>query len=62
MSPVSEEHGWRLGRVLEPFGHEWGLATHKEDLSLKEVGARANAFFAQMAAGGLGAPPAAGSA
>ena len=24
MSPVSEEHGWRLGRVLEPFGHEWG--------------------------------------
>ncbi len=22
-SPVSEEHGWRLGRILDPFGHEW---------------------------------------
>jgi PhnB protein len=25
MSPVSEEHGWRLGRMLEPFGHEWEI-------------------------------------
>ncbi|HEY0933080.1 MAG TPA: VOC family protein [Trebonia sp.] len=22
-SAVSEEHGWRLGRLLDPFGHEW---------------------------------------
>ena len=48
--------------VADPFGHEWGLATHKEDLSLKEVGQRANAFFAQMAAGGSGATPAAAGA
>src|SRR3954466_10662308 len=20
---VGEEHGWRLGRVLDPFGHHW---------------------------------------
>ena len=23
--PVSEEHGWRLGRVLDPFGHHWEI-------------------------------------
>lgn len=22
-SPVTNEHGWRLGRVVDPFGHEW---------------------------------------
>lgn len=22
-APVAEEHGWRLGRVTDPFGHEW---------------------------------------
>src|SRR4051812_21858556 len=23
--PVTEEHGWRLGRVLDPFGHHWEI-------------------------------------
>ena len=23
--PVSEEHGWRLGRVVDPFGHHWEI-------------------------------------
>jgi PhnB protein len=22
-APVAEEHGWRLGRIVDPFGHEW---------------------------------------
>jgi PhnB protein len=22
-SPVADEHGWRLGRFKDPFGHEW---------------------------------------
>jgi PhnB protein len=22
-SPVDDEHGWRLGRIIDPFGHEW---------------------------------------
>jgi PhnB protein len=22
-SPVGDEHGWRLGRFTDPFGHEW---------------------------------------
>jgi len=24
--PVSEGHGWRVGRVLDPFGHHWEIA------------------------------------
>ena len=24
-SPASDEHGWRLGRVVDPFGHEWEI-------------------------------------
>jgi PhnB protein len=23
--PVSEEHGWKLGRVEDPFGHHWEI-------------------------------------
>ena len=23
--PVSEEHGWRLGRLVDPFGHHWEI-------------------------------------
>jgi PhnB protein len=22
-SAVADEHGWRVGRVVDPFGHEW---------------------------------------
>ena len=21
--PVQDEHGWRLGRIVDPFGHHW---------------------------------------
>jgi PhnB protein len=24
-SRVSDEHGWRLGRIIDPFGHEWEI-------------------------------------
>jgi len=24
--PVSDNHGWRLGRILDPFGHHWEIA------------------------------------
>ena len=24
-SAVQEEHGWRVGRVIDPFGHEWEI-------------------------------------
>ena len=23
--PVSEMHGWRIGRVVDPFGHHWEI-------------------------------------
>ena len=26
-SPVSEQHGWLLGRITDPFGHEWEIGT-----------------------------------
>jgi PhnB protein len=22
---VQDEHGWRLGRIVDPFGHEWEI-------------------------------------
>ena len=25
VSPVSEEHGWRSGRLADPFGHHWEI-------------------------------------
>ena len=25
-SPAAEEHGWLVGRVVDPFGHEWEIA------------------------------------
>jgi PhnB protein len=24
-APVSEEHGWLLGRIEDPFGHQWEI-------------------------------------
>src|SRR5262249_52172938 len=24
-SPVAQEHGWRVGRIVDPFGHEWEI-------------------------------------
>lgn len=23
--PVTNEYGWRLGRIADPFGHHWGI-------------------------------------
>ena len=33
--------GDRYGKVKDPFGHEWQMATHKEDLTPKQMAARA---------------------
>jgi PhnB protein len=30
LSAVQEEHGWRLGRIVDPFGHEWEIGTPLE--------------------------------
>src|SRR5262245_5449083 len=26
VSPVGNQHGWRVGRVADPFGHHWEIA------------------------------------
>jgi PhnB protein len=23
--PMQDEHGWRLGRIADPFGHHWEI-------------------------------------
>jgi PhnB protein len=25
IGPVGDEHGWRIGRILDPFGHHWEI-------------------------------------
>jgi PhnB protein len=25
VQPVSEGHGWRVGRMADPFGHHWEI-------------------------------------
>jgi PhnB protein len=42
--------GDRYGTFTDPFGHTWGVATHKEDLSKEEIEERAKAFWASMQA------------
>lgn len=49
MSPSDMFWGDRYGKLSDPFGHQWGLATHKEDVAPQEMKKRAEAFFAQMA-------------
>ena len=36
-------YGDRIGTVIDPFGHRWHLATHKEDVSMDEMERRAKA-------------------
>jgi PhnB protein len=37
--------GDRYGQLVDPFGHKWSLATHKEDLTPEEISKRAEAAF-----------------
>jgi PhnB protein len=39
--------GDRFGRVTDPFGVRWGIATHTEDLSPQEINKRAAEAFKQ---------------
>lgn len=48
--PVADQFwGDRYGSLIDPFGYVWGIGTHKEDLSPKEMEQRAQEFFASMA-------------
>jgi PhnB protein len=40
--------GDRYGKLTDPFGHEWEIATHREDLSDEEVQRRGREAMAAM--------------
>jgi PhnB protein len=42
--------GDRCGSFFDPYGYQWSIATHKEDLTADELNARAQEFFKQFAA------------
>ena len=48
--PVGDQFwGDRYGQVIDPDGHLWEIATHKEDLTADELQQRATKFMAEMA-------------
>ena len=51
MPPMDMFWGDRMSQVTDPFGHAWGISTHKEDLSQAEMEKRAAEFWQSMAAG-----------
>lgn len=44
MPPSNMFWGDRYAKVIDPFGHVWGLATHVEDVSPEECARRAAAW------------------
>ena len=40
--------GDRYGQVIDPFGHQWSIATHVEDVPPSEMGKRAAEAMKQM--------------
>jgi PhnB protein len=46
--PVEDQfYGDRAGKLVDPFGHSWFLATHKEDVAPEELKRRAEKLFGQ---------------
>ena len=48
MAPADMFWGDRFGSLVDPFGHHWSLATHKEDLTEEEIAERGQAAMAEM--------------
>ena len=48
MPPTDMFWGDRFSRLVDPFGHHWSLATHKEDVRPAEMKKRAAAAMAEM--------------
>jgi PhnB protein len=42
--------GDRYGKLTDPFGQQWGIATHVEDVAPEEMKRRQDAFFSKTAA------------
>ncbi len=45
MPLIDRFRGDRYGKVTDPFGHKWSIATHVEDIPPEELPARAAAAF-----------------
>jgi PhnB protein len=51
MQPADMFWGDRFGSVIDPFGHSWSMATHKEDVAPAEMRKRSQEAMAKMAQG-----------
>ncbi len=49
MPPQDMFWGDRYGKLTDPFGHQWALATHIEDIQPQEMEKRAREAMAKMA-------------
>jgi PhnB protein len=47
MPPADMFWGDRYGRLTDPFGHSWAIATHKEDVAPEEMKKRMQAEMAR---------------
>ena len=48
MEPADMFWGDRYSKVTDPFGHVWGILTHKEDVSEDEMGRRAQEWMSSL--------------
>ena len=49
--PVEDQFwGDRFGKVTDPFGHDWSIATHVEDVSPEEMAKRGQEAMASFTA------------
>jgi PhnB protein len=51
MRPTNMFWGDRFGKLTDPFGHSWSLATHVEDVAPEEMEKRGREWRSQMAQG-----------
>ena len=50
MEPMDAFWGDRFGKVADPFGHHWSIATHTQDLTPQEIAKGAEEWFKNAAA------------
>jgi len=49
MAPENMFWGDRYGKITDPYGHSWGLATHVEDVAPDELARRSAEWTSRMA-------------
>jgi uncharacterized glyoxalase superfamily protein PhnB len=48
-TPVADMFwGDRYGKLVDPFGHKWSIATHTRDMSMEEIEGAQEEFMKQM--------------